>query len=382
MDKIDKIKSFRLYDFNVYDGISKHSQEKNKYSQDSLDHYKDNKKFIIQAFGINDSNRTASILIEDFYPFFYIMVDELWSEQRNTLFLAHLKKKLGYYYEDSIVNLKLVKRQKLYGFDNKKLHNFIKISFTNSNSFNKVKKLFYTDTYDKYTGFDRSLNDEGYSYSDEYGTTNCYLYEADIPPLLKFFHKKQINPSGWIKIPSNKILNINNKTTHCAYEYSIKYDDIYSYKEKESLVKYNICSFDIEASSSHGDFPIPIKNYKKLATNILENYNSCSSHYKENYDISMLKQEILSAFDLANAKLSHISKVYPKNKNLDAFNIENLIENLGNYIPANFKKKKTEEFLELNDSESESEDEEDDEDEDTNKDIEDLNQEIMLQLKK
>jgi len=48
---MDKFKSFRLYDYNVYDGTSKYTQEKNKYSQDTLDHYKDNKKFIIQAFG-------------------------------------------------------------------------------------------------------------------------------------------------------------------------------------------------------------------------------------------------------------------------------------------------------------------------------------------
>jgi DNA polymerase elongation subunit (family B) len=69
--------------------------------------------------------------------------------------------------------------------------------------------------------------------------------------------------------------------------------------------------------------------------------------------------------------------VYPKNKKLDAFNIENLIENLGNYIPANFKKKNTEEFVD-SDSETEEEEEDDDEkdDEDTNKDINDLNQEI------
>ena len=38
--------------------------------------------------------------------------------------------------------------------------------------------------------------------------------------------------------------------------------------EKENLVPYKICSFDIEASSSHGDFPLAIKDYKKLATNI------------------------------------------------------------------------------------------------------------------
>ena len=29
-------------------------------------------------------------------------------------------------------------------------------------------------------------------------------------------------------------------------------------------------SFDIEASSSHGDFPVPIKTYKKLAANIVD----------------------------------------------------------------------------------------------------------------
>ena len=31
-------------------------------------------------------------------------------------------------------------------------------------------------------------------------------------------------------------------------------------------------SFDIEASSSHGDFPIPVKGYKKLATNVVDLY--------------------------------------------------------------------------------------------------------------
>ena len=29
-------------------------------------------------------------------------------------------------------------------------------------------------------------------------------------------------------------------------------------------------SVDIEASSSHGDLPLPKKNYKKLATNIID----------------------------------------------------------------------------------------------------------------
>ena len=85
------------------------------------------------------------------------------------------------------------------------------------------------------------------------------------------------------------------------------------------------CGFDIEASSSHGDFPLPIKNYKKLATNILENYYSCSDEFRANYDISMLGQEILCAFELTDHKLIYIAKVYPKEKNLASLNFENLI---------------------------------------------------------
>jgi DNA polymerase elongation subunit (family B) len=341
-------KCFKLYDYNVIEENAKTNS------------YKDNKRFVIQAFGINSSNKTASIFIENFYPFFYIMVSEEWDEQRKNEFMGHLKQTLGNYYEDSIVECKLLKRHKLYGFDNKKLHNFIKISFMNTGAYNKLKKIFYDDKTSKSGLFERTLKSEGYIYNDDIGNTNCYLYEADIPPLLKFFHEKQISPSGWIKMPSNKTRTISNKTTNCSYEYSIDYEDIQHYKENEALVKYNICSFDIEASSSHGDFPIPIKNYKKLATNILENYRSSSSDFKENYDFNKLKQEILSAFDFTEAKLSYIQKVYPKKTNIEKTELESLITQLQNYSPSNFNSTiNSDEILESSDSETEDENSDD-----------------------
>ena len=52
--------------------------------------------------------------------------------------------------------------------------------------------------------------------------------------------------------------------TSCKYEYNIDYKDIRSLPNKETLVPYKICSFDIEASSSHGDFPLAVKDYKKI----------------------------------------------------------------------------------------------------------------------
>ena len=66
------------------------------------------------------------------------------------------------------------------------------------------------------------------------------------------------------------------KTTTCTYEYTINYKSIVPLKHKEDRVPYKICSFDIEASSSHGDFPLAIKNYKKLAQNIVDSWGEKS----------------------------------------------------------------------------------------------------------
>ncbi|MGA0110319.1 MAG: 3'-5' exonuclease, partial [Schleiferiaceae bacterium] len=94
------------------------------------------------------------------------------------------------------------------------------------------------------------------------------IYEANIPPLLRYFHIKDISPSGWVKVKGQPIES--NKQTTCRFEYHVGHKDVVPQPEKETLVPYKIMSFDIEASSSHGDFPVPIKTYKKLAANIVD----------------------------------------------------------------------------------------------------------------
>ena len=339
-----KFKLFKLYDFNVYDGFSKQTD----FDKSNFDPYKDNKKFIIQMFGINSSGQTGSILVEDFNPFFYIKVGDNWTDSTRTEFIGHIKKKMGNYYEDSIVESKLIKKQKLYGFDDHKLHNFVRISFTNNGAFNKAKKMFYKDTFEN-GYFNRELIKDGYIYQN----TNCYLYEANIPPLLKLFHLQEISPSGWVLLPSNKVKTVNKKTTHCAYEYIISHKHIKK-ADKDDIVKYNICSFDIEASSSHGDFPVPIKDYKKLATNILQYYNELQD--KENYDYELFEKQIYAAFGYED--INYIDKVYPKLKQIGKEQLNNIFDNFIKYIPANDKTRK-DYTLEIEESDSESDNDDD-----------------------
>jgi len=304
---------FRIFDFNVYN--AKGSTESS--SDDETNSYKDKSVFMIQMFGVNESGNTCSIIAEDYKPFFYVMVSDNWTIQMKDSFLMHIKDKIGKYYKDTITDCIIIKRKKLYGFDGGKEHKFIKFEFSNLNAFNKVKNLWYS-------GYDKGhvLLKDGYRFNN----TDIKLYEANIPPLLRFFHIKDISPSGWVALPKKKTLEIKDdqKKTNCDYEYIINYKNIVPLNDKELRVPYKIMSFDIEASSSHGDFPVPIKSYKKLATNIVEYFENLKMEMTPELCKNILRRIILSAFGYE--KMAEIDLVYPKKSPSSKEEVQNLCE--------------------------------------------------------
>ena len=291
---------FRVFDYNVYNAYDSLRDNNNECNNT----FKDTNSFMIQIFGVDEYGKTYSITVEGFKPFFYVMVNDKWTITMKEEFINHLKEKMGKFYSDSITDSKLVKRKKLYGFDNKKEHKFIFIEFANLNAFNKAKNLWYSDYKDGH-----QLHKNGYQYFD----TNIMLYEANIPPLLRFFHVKDISPSGWIAIPKKKVIDKKDelKSVNCDYEFITNIKNIIPLNDKETRVPYKIMSFDIEASSSHGDFPVPIKTYKKLATNIVEYFEDIGIDKFTKITIrEELMRIILTAFGYE--KVNGIDLVYPK----------------------------------------------------------------------
>ena len=292
---------FRILDFNVYN--EKVSQDDTSNSDNETNVYKDTTRFVIQMFGVNQKGETCSVIAEDYRPFFYVLVNDTWTIQIKDAFLTHIKDKIGKYYEKSITECIIIKRKKLYGFDGGKDHKFIKFEFASMSAFNKVKNLWYTD-YSK----GHTLFEDGYKFNN----TNIQLYEANIPPLLRFFHIRDVSPSGWIALPKKKTIELTGETkkTNCNFEYIINYKHIVPLNDKETRVPYKIMSFDIEASSSHGDFPVPIKTYKKLATNIVEYIENLKTELNTESCKTLLRKIIFTAFGYD--KMDYIDLVYPK----------------------------------------------------------------------
>ena len=286
---------FKVFDFNVY---NKKSDDISSGDEDTT-RQKDNNNFLIQMYGINEEGKSCSIIVENFKPFFYVKVDDAWTQYTKNTFLDFIKKRIGAYYENSICDCKIIKRKKLYGFDGGKEHKFILFRFNNTQTFNKVKNLWYGDDY--------KLLENGLNYKG----TKTYLYESNIPPLLRFFHIKDISPSGWVALPNKKTVeNTLDKKTNCDYEFTIDEKNIIPLNDLERRVPYKICSFDIEASSSHGDFPVPIKSYKKLVTNIMEYIEKMKIELTPVICTSLLKRMVLTAFGYDN--MVEIELVYPK----------------------------------------------------------------------
>lgn len=284
--------SFRLIDFNIYDKnveISTEEQHATATATATCYQGNQNKKMVIQIFGINEIGETCALFVEDMNPFFYVLVPDTWNEYTKKNFINAIIRQLRLN-EGAIVKEKcaIVKKKKLYGFDGGKQHNFIVLYFKNLAMMNKVKNLWYVSSENAF-----DLNPDGYNYNG----TSLKIYESNVPPLLRFFHLNEISPSGWVEFSKCSAVEIDaaQKTTSCAYEYIIGMQDIKPQPTKEVPVPYKVCSFDIEASSSHGDFPLAVKTYKKLATNMVD---VCTSIQKDDGVITneLIEKMIRAAF--------------------------------------------------------------------------------------
>jgi len=275
-------KEFRLFDFQTFDKntVEDEEEEKQKFSM----------KFQIRMFGINETGETCMILVDNYLPFFYIQfMQGRYSteyEVENWFQAFRNNKDLPKYIQKEFIQAKLEDHKKLYDFTGNKSYSFVKCVFSTMRAFRECKNRF--------------------SRNKQY----CVLYESNIPPLLRYFHIYNISPSGWVRLRDEDIIDSN--TTTCNYEYECSVNHIHPLPHKETPVPYKIASFDIEASSSHGDFPLPVKDYKRFVSQLVDTLQVKMA--KQQFTVSamntFLKKAILASFNYST--MNGIDLVYTK----------------------------------------------------------------------
>ena len=319
--KMNVNKPFRLIDFKTFDetlsAIKSGATSGSDSASDSDGSDSSSKRqFMVQMFGVNEQGQTCSMIVYDYKPFFFLHVGDRWDQSIVNAFMRQLYVKSGVkWLESQVESAQLVDYHKLYGFSAGKKDRFIRITFHNQAAFNRMKNMWYF----KNSAGNRQLT------TMSFNNTEVSIYESNIPPLLRYFHIKNISPSGWISVQYNKAYKPSMQTTTCTFECICPSSYITPLPEKETRVPYKIMSFDIEASSSHGDFPLPQKTYKKLAQHLVDAYLRGADVGSPEQISDLIRKVVMTGFGYGN--FDDVDIVYPK-REVSRARITNMIDAL------------------------------------------------------
>jgi len=87
--------------------------------------------YTIQLFGLNEKKESYCLFVQEFKPFFYIKVPSVFQIADKEDLLSFIKSKIYKKYEDIEIEIKLIKRKQLYGFDGKQKYKFVCLTFQN-----------------------------------------------------------------------------------------------------------------------------------------------------------------------------------------------------------------------------------------------------------
>uniref|UniRef100_A0A6C0J9A7 DNA polymerase n=1 Tax=viral metagenome TaxID=1070528 RepID=A0A6C0J9A7_9ZZZZ len=217
--------------------------------------YLDNAKYIIQIFGVDEDNESVSIKVNGFKPRFFVNIPKHWEQHHIDIFISHIKGKVKKRYKDSIHDCKVLMRHKFRGFTNYEEFKFLKLTFHNTYAMNQYVYIL------KKKQLIIALNKTKQKYD---------LYESNIDAFIRFIHIQNINPAGWVQVQNKKYKVASPKKTYCQKEIEISWKDVKHY-DRNDIAPLLVASFDIECDSSHGDFPLAKKGYKKLSNEIIDN---------------------------------------------------------------------------------------------------------------
>ncbi len=280
-------------------------------------------KYIIKIFGKTEDGDSIAVNALSYTPHFYIKVpnkltdNELdnfrkFVESKIPLrFCINKEKDIYHYVKKSLHDVVQFKRKDLWGFTNEEKFDFIRLSFFNECTMKFMARLFKKTVI--IPGVFRK-------------SVKLAIYESNIEPYLRFIHKQNISPSGWIEIDNDHLKpNTDILPVKRGKDYNVKWTNIKGI-ERTDMAPFLVASFDIECNSSHGDFPVPIKDYEKVAMEFNTIYQKIKADKNELELKKILCNALLSGFDTELETEYKISKIYTK-KEPDIDKMRVILEN-------------------------------------------------------
>ena len=257
-------------------------------------------KYFIKAFGVDASGKSIGLTITDFQPFFYIQISntDLGNAKMFNMIKTFLLNKYGKIYD--IVRITRASKINLYGFTNHTKEYYMKITFKNL-------KGFKSATYN--LNFIVIMNQR----------RKIKKFESNIEPFIRFTHLNNISPCGWVKVQKGDYdFNEELLISETSNDLITHWKCVENHKS-DSMAPFIVASYDIECTSSHGDFPMAIKSYKKTARELYDYYKQLiSKRFVRTEMVPLLLKQIYGLFEIDGVTESVLTYViHKKNQIID-----------------------------------------------------------------
>ena len=270
------------------------------------------KGFQILLFGTTHEGKSICVEVTGFRPYLYVQIPEEWTDKTLSTYQNYLRKKCIYASPEAQKHVIFTQEfhKKLFDFDNGKQHKFLRIEVPSLAIWRRIKNAVLTPTQDPIP-----LVIGGKTYS-------LKVYEANIDPVLRFFHERNLEPAGWIKLPKFKYEITESEDATTALTASCEWKFIESDKSRLSLAPTLMAAWDIECMSSHGDFPQPQKTYRKVARELLE------ANIRTAITAASALAEALNAGQESRPSNSKLSPIYAKQKRKNPWTVDEMMREI------------------------------------------------------
>ena len=217
------------------------------------------KRLVLTLFGSDAAGAPVKAQVSGFMPFFYVEIPANLPRKGalaavNRYIEAHLGKECA-----SAIELTLVNKKRLFGYNKQTEFPFIQISVPSSALFNKTKRLFLDAKNDPLSFAEARRPHLGAPF-----TQPPIVYEANLDPLLRFLHLRNISPCNWVTVTTAK-------SNVAAVDGTIEIDCDWTEIGPTAAdavpaptAPFTVASWDIEVWSSTGEFPLAQRSWSNV----------------------------------------------------------------------------------------------------------------------
>jgi DNA polymerase elongation subunit (family B) len=245
------------------------------------------KVYQILLYGADAKGKSVCLQVEDFCPYFYIQIPtglgkpevralEDWIRGSVPAAIQHR------------VKISTESHQTLWNYNGSKKSQFLRVEVPSQALWRRLKDMLLTKQSTPRVYYTRTLLGsaaipklnaateanaealESIGFLSADGTKiGLKLYEANIDPVLRFFHERDLAPAGWMQVAAANWEIAEGSAAKAAITATCSWTQVCP-AEAITLAPLTIASWDIECTSSHGDFPLPIKTWRKPVREIME----------------------------------------------------------------------------------------------------------------